>query len=190
MRVVRMIRAPQCGVGGNRIHVLRVVGPLRNTSSSTRFEPGRNSRGGCHVLVSLKYLYAAVAVEWPEEFPHACPPGDATEPTGRVIRLVRDDPPVPSDFQSVALEQPHRSWNSADEECRAHGLSVHRDPSDAEAVMRRFASMRNRRLAIADITDAGGLMKPTPSRLSQSHITWWLPLNALPSNLAWNTGQD
>lgn len=114
-------------------------------------------------------------MEWPNHFPEGCPPDDADDAHGTVVRLVRGNPPTPEDFQSQYEGNPRRSWG--DDRCRACGLSVFQDPEDARAISRRIPAFRNRHIATADLEPAMGRLKHTPSKHEPTHHTWWLPTN-------------
>ena len=72
-----------------------------------------------------------------EALPDNCPPETSDEITSPrlVFRLVRNNPPTDDDFQSQRAEKPTAQFNVS--ECRARGVSVFTNLSDAERQTRR-----------------------------------------------------
>ena len=104
-----------------------------------------------------------------EPLPLDCPPDEAEEITSPriVYRLVRNIPPANDDFRSQRAEKPTAQFNVS--ECRARGVSVFTNLSDAERQTRR----RNLRHLIScrvTLTAGAGRIKKTGG---SSHYTWW-----------------
>ena len=72
-----------------------------------------------------------------EPLPDDCPPDEAEEITSPrlVYRLVGGVPPTDDDFRSQRAEKPNAQFNVS--ECRARGVSVFTNLSDAERQTRR-----------------------------------------------------
>lgn len=125
--------------------------------------------------------YDPPIMQWPGHLPDGCPPADAEDANGTVIRLVKGDAPAPDDFQSQYERNPNRSWG--EDLCRACGLSVFRTPEDAKALARRIPAFRNSRIASADLDPTMGKIQHTPSRHASTHHTWWPPTTVSPPSL-------
>ncbi len=116
---------------------------------------------------------------WPGHFPNGCPPVAASDAEGLVIRLVENDPPAPSDFESHYKRSPDKDWGQ--NLCKACGLSVYGDRNDAERIMAKVPALRNRLLAIGALKPELGKVLSTPTPRTRSHRTWWLPQGGEPS---------
>ncbi len=101
--------------------------------------------------------------------PADCPPKDAYRTTLTVYRLVKSDPPAPSDFVPVA-HVPQRNITPQDL-CCAHGLSVFEHRADAEEKKRLFKNLRACDISVGTISPSDGLVKQT---FKPSHHTWWV----------------
>jgi hypothetical protein len=117
---------------------------------------------------------STVSHSWAGYFPMGCPPNEASDANGVVIRLVQNNPPAPSDFKSHYELSPNKDWG--DRLCKACGLSVYGDRTDAKRIMAQVPALRNRLLATGELEPEFGKVLPTPSRRSRtpSHGTWWL----------------
>ena len=104
-----------------------------------------------------------------ESLPDNCPPDTADEitPPRLVYRLVRNNPPTDDDFRSQRAQKPTAQFNVA--ECRARGLSMFTDRSDAEKQTRR-RNLRNLIPCLVTLTAGAGRIKKTGG---SSHYTWW-----------------
>ena len=104
-----------------------------------------------------------------EPLPDDCPPDEAEEITSPhlVYRLVRNIPPIHDDFRSQRAEKPTAQFNVS--ECRARGVSVFTNLSDAERQTRR-RSLRNLIPCLVTLTAGAGRIQKTGG---SSHYTWW-----------------
>ena len=104
-----------------------------------------------------------------ESLPDNCPPDTADEITSPrlVYRLVRNIPPINDDFRSQRAEKPTAQFNVS--ECRARGVSVFTNLSDAERQTRR-RNLRNLIPCLVTLTAGAGCIKKTGG---SSHYTWW-----------------
>ncbi len=118
-------------------------------------------------------------VAWPAFFPDECPPGDAVPAAGRFLRLVRNNPPEPTDFVALRIENPDD--RRVADECQACGLSIVVAMDEIHRLQRRVPSQRTKFIASGVLNHDLGRIKPTPSRMSKSHHTWWLPNGVDPS---------
>ena len=86
-----------------------------------------------------------------EPLPDDCPPDEAEEINSPdlVYRLVHNIPPIHDDFRSQRAEKPIAQFNVS--ECRARGLSVFTNLSDAERQTRR-RNLRNLIPCLATLT--------------------------------------
>ncbi len=104
-----------------------------------------------------------------ETLPDDCPPDEADEigEPRLVYRLVRSIPPTDEDFRSQRAEKPTAQFNVS--ECRARGVSVFANLSDAERQTRR-RNLRHLTPCQVVLTTGAGRIKETGGR---SHYTWW-----------------
>jgi hypothetical protein len=110
--------------------------------------------------------------KWPAHFPGGCPPHDAGFAGGLVYRIVANKPPRPEEFLSAYERNPTKYM----EDCRARGLSVQRDGSELQKLLRTVPAMKKlgKYVAGAVLEPLHGELKPTPSGRSKSHCTWWV----------------
>lgn len=114
--------------------------------------------------------------DWPDDFPESCPPSSAIPATGKFYRLVRDENPSESDFDSNYREKPRRFDGWANKRlCLAMGTSVCRTMEDIEYTRQSIGALKNRRIAVGAI-NGSGVMMATPARDKPSHHTWWRPI--------------
>jgi len=99
--------------------------------------------------------------------PAGCPPEDAIPCVGPIYRLVDSAPPTEADFVSYFDEYPGKDWGEDD--CQARGLSVYLTYGDAERIRRRIGRFRGKKIAVATLQPAVGLIKKT----GNDHHTWW-----------------
>ena len=107
---------------------------------------------------------------FPAGWPPNCPPNDATDADIEVYRTVSADPPTAADFLSYHEEG--KLIRDLRKVCQAHGVSVH--GSEEGAIHhRKVFGWASQFFAKGRLTPAHGKTKPTPSKSSPSHITWW-----------------
>jgi len=119
-------------------------------------------------------------MNWPEHLPKNCPPPKAKDATGEVYRLVNHISPHPDDFRSWREENISKDLPQSVDECQAGGLSVYRDKTDAYGVIKKIPRFKKSRPALGIVTPNLGKILSTPSKTSQSHHTWWIPINTQP----------
>lgn len=106
---------------------------------------------------------------WPDDFPPACPPEDATPPNGQVraYRGVHNNPPSATDFVPLARSNPEKRGD-----CQAYGLSLFASLEDIERVRGRLRRTETywEHIAMATLTE--GVSKLT--NIKRGHITWWV----------------
>lgn len=115
--------------------------------------------------------------EWPSFFPDDTPPLDAAPAGGIAYRLVDTIPSKPIDFLSHCELNPRKNYDSKQIAC---GVSFHKNFADAKKTCKRYRALRQKRIAIGELQDCYGVMKETPSKISQSHLTVWFRSNANP----------
>ena len=114
---------------------------------------------------------------WPDDFPEDCPPEQAPHADGTYYRIVKNDPPEPSDFVSIY----HLSRRRAEREigygrrtqCETMGLSVYTERNHAIQCAQQFPKIGDK-IAQLFLTSASGTAIQTGSGLG-SHNTWWKP---------------
>lgn len=104
-----------------------------------------------------------------EPLPPGCPPAASEEIVGQryVFRLVRSQPLTEAGFRSYRAEHPHRAVRVS--ECRARGLSVYADRSDAETTL-RLPAFRGRHICRVRLREGAGRIQQTGRG---THHTWW-----------------
>jgi hypothetical protein len=117
-------------------------------------------------------------MEWPADFPKGCPPLDSTDPNGVVYRIVSKRPPNAEDFRSTYDKSPVKNVKN----CKARGLSVLRDRTEAERLLLTVPEM-GQHVASARLEPYHGKIKSTPSIRSKSHCTWWVRVGTEPEKL-------
>lgn len=108
---------------------------------------------------------------WPDDYPESCPPPNAIEMSGTVYRFINGANPAERDFQSHYERQPDKSWG--EEACKARGLSILRTTADCGDMRKAIPALRKKRIAMATVTTAVGLLATTPSISCNGHCTWW-----------------
>lgn len=106
---------------------------------------------------------------FPAAFPPNCPPSDAEDATGIFYRLVKNVPPLESDF----LSWHELGKTDRGSPCERAGLSVFREMEDAQHYARAIPSI-GKHVATATLSGSDGKIKNTPRHPNgQSHCTWW-----------------
>ncbi len=106
---------------------------------------------------------------YPRGWPDGCPPGDVNPADGMYYRLVSNNPPKASDFQTNHETDTFRGRHS----CLRCALSVFRDVADAEYNRSLYPkTFGNSLIAAGTLTSEHGTTKLTPGKLS-SHTSWW-----------------
>ncbi len=123
-------------------------------------------------------------MNWPDYFPENCPPKTAEEAAIQVYRLVNNDPPNEDDFMSWREQHPNDICPKGVSECQACGISVFTSLEDVNRARQKVKRLRNKKIAVANLTPNLGRILNTPSRnTGQSHCTWWLPIGVTPWNV-------
>jgi hypothetical protein len=99
--------------------------------------------------------------------PDGCPPQEAGEVAGTVIRFVRNDPPTPTDMQTYA-----DSGKPADDACLACALSVLRRLDDVPTARKAMPWFKKRLVARAELTPAHGRLLQTGAHAW--HFSLWV----------------
>ncbi len=120
-----------------------------------------------------------VSWNWPADFPEDCPPEQAISADGTYYRIVRNDPPEPSDFVSVYHLDRRRAEvvirNGRRTQCETMGLSVYADRNDAAACARRFKNIGDKIARVTLTPESGKILKTEGGY--PSHYTWWKELS-------------
>lgn len=111
-------------------------------------------------------------MEWPAFYPPDCPPKDANEFSGSFFRFVENDPPNGSDFLPMIIQNPNKKYTPL---CKACGISLFKNETDLNILMRRIPAYRNKKIAHGTLNQNCGRGKHTPNQFYQSHYTWWIP---------------
>lgn len=119
-------------------------------------------------------------MRFPDWYPESCPPDDALPARGKVYRLVCAEGPQADDFVPLWQCRPNHKYPDM---CKACGLSVHRSREDAERLRSVYPTMRDKTIACGTLTPEMGVTKHTPSRISDSHTSWWVPCGTNPQML-------
>jgi hypothetical protein len=111
---------------------------------------------------------------WKETLPSGCPPEEASSCQGKLYRFVKQAIPSPEDFISWRAMNPQKDLPNESTECKARGLSVYKDKSDAISQQNRIPYFRKLKIAVSQENPDIGKMASTPSRAAKSHHTLWL----------------
>lgn len=112
-------------------------------------------------------------MEWYEELPTQCPPNDATTPHHEIFfRAIKGESPQNEDFLSQRKEKPTADFKDIDE-CIAHALSVFKQESDLDKLM-KLPRFKNGRIIEITLKPEDGLIKKT---FKKSHYSWWRSKN-------------
>ena len=105
-----------------------------------------------------------------EILPADCPPEAAEEIVGPriVYRLVDDNPPADTDFDSWRVKNPGAQLRAA-AECQARGLSVYSRSRDVRRLIERSGATEARICQVLLDPGAGRIQKTG----RRSHYTWW-----------------
>ena len=110
-------------------------------------------------------------ITWPVDFPADCPPGEASDAFEPLYRIVKANPPVPSDFESAYHKR--RAIKGDVTQCQAMGLSVYTDIDDAVECA-RTCPKNGRNIALLTFKNGSAKVSPTKGRF-KSHHTLWIP---------------
>lgn len=103
---------------------------------------------------------------FPAACPDGCPPEEAAFPNGEVFRIVKCDPPAPTDFESHRERGIERGVP-----CIACGLSVFANKADAQHYRDKYPALGSF-IAQAALNSTHGRWLPS-QKATNSHITWW-----------------
>ncbi|MEP2770597.1 MAG: hypothetical protein ABJH05_00525 [Fulvivirga sp.] len=108
-------------------------------------------------------------MDWIEELPNNCPPSDAKPPDGQTFyRLCQNNPPEGSDFVSLKIENPSRTFAGVSE-CQLRAVSIWSDV-DKCASLKKFKTLRDRVIGSITLSNEDGLIKQTNG---PHHYSWW-----------------
>ena len=124
---------------------------------------------------SLGLVNPLLPYNWPEDFPENCPPEHTPHANGTYYRIVKNDPPEPSDFVSLY----HLNRNRAEIEirrgkrtqCETMGLSVYKERIHATECAQQYPKLGDM-IAHLFLTPPSGKAIQTGRGLD-SHNTWW-----------------
>jgi hypothetical protein len=108
-----------------------------------------------------------MTMQFPETWPANCPPPDAVDASGKVFRVVRNDPPVADDLASHS--ETGKLLNAP--ACLRCGLSTFRDFRDA-VHQRLLLPKLGDWIAHATLAEEHGKTKLTSGK-QPTHTTWW-----------------
>lgn len=120
--------------------------------------------------------------DYPDFFPHGCPPKDAKPMEIKVYRLIKKGNISKKDFKSFIEEG--RDIRNPEFPFVEYGLSVNTKYEEIKKSWRGNPALKRKFKNIASgITYKDtGVVKPTPSKAQKSHYTWWLCKDASPEN--------
>ena len=120
-------------------------------------------------------------MEWPHFYPENCPPMNTKPASGKVYRLVRNDPVQAEDFRAFFEENPRWFRNKPTTTvCKGCGLSVYTDLQDIKQLKDRYKRKFGKyKIAEGELDAKFGMIQNTPSK-EESHHTWWVPVKAEP----------
>jgi hypothetical protein len=107
-------------------------------------------------------------MNWYEDLPPDCPPGEANAPEANYFRL-GSLPPEDSNFWSHRRLFPYKKFHV--DECVARSLSVFDDLAAAERLKRLLPAMRSKPIFQLDLLEKDGLVQQTGN--DEHHFSWW-----------------
>lgn len=108
-------------------------------------------------------------MNWIEDLPANCPPGDAIQPNNNEFyRLVNSNPPTPDDFLSYRQLWPNKLFNKS--ECIVRSISIF---SNVENILRvkKLTTQKDKFIAKIVLQKKDGVIKQTCA--DQAHYSWW-----------------
>lgn len=120
-------------------------------------------------------------MEWPHFYPVNCPPAEAQPASGKVYRLVQNDPAQPEDFRTFFEENSRWFTNKPTTTvCKGCGVSVYTELQDIKRLKDRYKRKFGKyKIAEGELDAKFGMIQNTPSK-EVSHHTWWVPVRAEP----------
>jgi hypothetical protein len=119
-------------------------------------------------------------MQFRDHLPFGCPPSDAIPPNVEVYILV-SDPIGERDFLSQDEKNPGKFSDNSVLYCQSGGLSVFTDAEGAKLAKNVSRGLRNKKLAVGNLSVNSGMIKNTPSqRTGDTHHTWWVDSNINP----------
>jgi hypothetical protein len=122
-------------------------------------------------------------MNYPEHFPHDCPPDESDVASGEFYRFIKKTHEIPlqEDFLSWREENPSKPSPTQIPECQACGISVYSSLDDVINLPNRIPRFRKMKVAKGSLNNDLGKIKNTPSlNTGKSHHTWWIPKNCEP----------
>ena len=113
---------------------------------------------------------------WPADFPADCPPGEAADADGIYYRIAKNDPPEPSDFESlyhVDYDRAEQAVSRGKTTCETMGLSVYTEMDHAIQCAGKYRNL-GKKIVQLNLTQGSGRAALT-SGTFDSHHTLWVP---------------
>ena len=108
-------------------------------------------------------------MNWFEDLPDGCPPGDALAAEDDVVyRLTKNNPPVSEDFISQRKEFPEAVFPKIPE-CIARAVSTWRSPEKC-LQQKKFPRHKSKVIAKVKLVSTDGMIKQT---FKKNHVSWW-----------------
>lgn len=126
-------------------------------------------------------------MEWAEDLPKDCPPLDAIIANNNDIffRAVSIFPPIEHDFYSPKKLQPDKHFRN---ECEAKALSMFSTLEGCQR-LRKYSFFRNHTIVSLILGEESGLIKESPSPISETHYNWWLAAGFNPIKICIEVGR-
>lgn len=118
---------------------------------------------------------------WPIDFDDGVPPNGVIQAQGYAYRLVRNNPPIETDFLPTRVEYPNRVFRTKEEEIMSYGVSVSRKKDTLLKIRARFPEPEQ----FGGTVIVGGEMVPdlgVTQALAEDngHLTLWKQVSSQP----------
>jgi hypothetical protein len=128
-----------------------------------------------------------VHLKWPSDFPGECPPKSSWPANGSYFYIVKNDPPLLTDFvPQYHLDRKRAEKNVAQKRatlCETMGFSVFTDHDEVIRVAQRHRKIGNV-VARLDLEPLSGHVDKPPRPNETTHHTWWKPDGYDPTTVA------
>lgn len=121
----------------------------------------------------------------PDSRPPECPPSDAQPVNRTFLRFVSGELDVGSspgsDDWLAPCDNPKSPYFGRLEDCACHAHSLLADPADVQIARQFVPAFRKKRVAEVAVRPDMGVVQHSPSRVGQSHHSWWpAPVDLVP----------
>lgn len=117
-------------------------------------------------------------MKFPDYYPDNCPDPKSSSRQLVVYRFVEEgeigEQPLEEYFRPISVMNPAKRFKGK-KLCESCGLSVHSSLDGIREAKRVYPRFKTSKIAKGDITPESGKILETPSNVSKTHLTWWVP---------------